>query len=400
MKSHNFELSTIDLNGNIKKNDTNRIERIKQRLLSTDISSFKKKNENPSRFMSLTLTNRTGSAFSKVKRIGPKVDKVKKEIYGYILKVKKGKSASQFEMENLRSDSANTYNRALNQTKERLKSATERKILHKNMLKETVKGKLLNLISKSLVADKETIEAYRKNFYLQENDININEKHLDDHMREYRYRNSIGILTRTNPDLLTRHWYVSRFNDCYITPDELINKNFDEKELNILRSDPNYFKLNKGPFKNTLIMKFTTLTDILKEEDNKNNKNITKMTKNHKIKSESLKNHVIHTKGINRINQETDCLKRDHPSPLESSRPEVKFIPAPKRRNEYVNKINLFTERKNKIEMQTVQKFKNIQSNLKAVRDRLEYNRKKQEEELYITNTYVSKIKNIYENKS
>ena len=54
-----------------------------------------------------------------------------------------------------------------------------------------------------------------------------------------------------------------------MTPNELLLKYFTEKELKIIKSDPIYFHLNKGVFKNVNILKNKTLIETLDEEEKK-----------------------------------------------------------------------------------------------------------------------------------
>ena len=61
---------------------------------------------------------------------------------------------------------------------------------------------------------------------------------------------------------------TNRSIDFYITPFELIHNNFNSEEIVIIRSDPEYFKLDFfEKFKKLDILKTKTLLEIFDEED-------------------------------------------------------------------------------------------------------------------------------------
>jgi len=62
--------------------------------------------------------------------------------------------------------------------------------------------------------------------------------------------------------------YVRRNLDIITTPEELIFKNFNEEEIEIIKSNKNFFKINsEEPFKNIEIFKNRHLLEILDEEE-------------------------------------------------------------------------------------------------------------------------------------
>jgi hypothetical protein len=73
--------------------------------------------------------------------------------------------------------------------------------------------------------------------------------------------------------------------DKVVTPDEFIYKNFNSDEIDIIRSDPRFFNIDKNEFKYVDIFKKKSLVDILNEEDEEHShqnyiKNMKKSIKN------------------------------------------------------------------------------------------------------------------------
>ena len=82
------------------------------------------------------------------------------------------------------------------------------------------------------------------------------------------------------PELLGKNTvYVRRNLDILTTPEELIYNNFNEEEIEIIKSNKNFFKINSEEhFKNIEIFKNRHLLEVLEEEDVKiiKKKNISK----------------------------------------------------------------------------------------------------------------------------
>jgi hypothetical protein len=94
-------------------------------------------------------------------------------------------------------------------------------------------------------------------------------KNIQDHLKQYRLKKNLGIFTQKTTEMFSPKNinFTSRYEDIYVTPNELIDRNFTKNEINIIKSDPTYFKLNKSPFKNTAVLQNKTLVEILKEEE-------------------------------------------------------------------------------------------------------------------------------------
>ena len=67
--------------------------------------------------------------------------------------------------------------------------------------------------------------------------------------------------------------YVRRNYDIVTTPEELIFHNFNQEDIEIIKSNANYFKINNDEnFRDIGIFKNRHLLEILEEEDNKTKK--------------------------------------------------------------------------------------------------------------------------------
>ncbi len=72
---------------------------------------------------------------------------------------------------------------------------------------------------------------------------------------------------------------TKRKYDHYVTPKELITNNFSKEEINLIKSDPGYFKLNLfEPFKNLDLIKNKTLLQRINDEESTRSINKSKKT--------------------------------------------------------------------------------------------------------------------------
>ena len=104
--------------------------------------------------------------------------------------------------------------------------------------KEILKGKLFKAINSSIIMSKDKVDLLNRNYSYDKNVI---------YPRIYK-----------------------RYEDYYITPHEIIEKNFNEKEIKVILSNPNYFKLNQ--FKDKKLLVQTHLKDIINNEEKERSK--------------------------------------------------------------------------------------------------------------------------------
>ena len=127
--------------------------------------------------------------------------------------------------------------------------------------KEILKGKLFKAINSSIIMSKDKVDLLNRNCSYDKNVI---------YPRIYK-----------------------RYEDYYITPHEIIEKNFNEKEIKVILSNPNYFKLNQ--FKDKKLLVQTHLKDIINNEE----KERLKGRRRQLVKSRSEKKRNLFLKTIN-----------------------------------------------------------------------------------------------------
>ncbi len=93
------------------------------------------------------------------------------------------------------------------------------------------------------------------------------------HVKEFKNRfkninniNKVGIFTNKFPSILNINKFYSRYFDYFISPDELLNQNFNKKEIFQIKTDPNYFNFGNN-FNYVSFFKKKTLKEILNDEE-------------------------------------------------------------------------------------------------------------------------------------
>lgn len=74
------------------------------------------------------------------------------------------------------------------------------------------------------------------------------------------------------PNIIGRDLKINnRIHDNWVTPTELIYKNFDDNEVDLIKSDPQYFKPKRyeEQLDSVNILKKRKLLDVLNEEESK-----------------------------------------------------------------------------------------------------------------------------------
>ena len=130
--------------------------------------------------------------------------------------------------------------------------------------KEILKGKLFKAINSSIIMSKDKVDLLNRNYSYDKNVI---------YPRIYK-----------------------RYEDYYITPHEIIEKNFNEKEIKVILSNPNYFKLNQGKFKDKKLLVQTHLKDIINNEEKERSKGRRRQLE--KSRSEKKRNLFLKTINI------------------------------------------------------------------------------------------------------
>ena len=105
----------------------------------------------------------------------------------------------------------------------------------------------------------------------------------------------INIITQKKPELINNSkLIVSRYEDMYITPEELILNNFKKEEINIIKTNLEYFSLDKFELSKSELLKPRNLLENFIDEDkvikiiNSSNNKLDK--KDYKYLNDSIKN--------------------------------------------------------------------------------------------------------------
>ena len=157
----------------------------------------------------------------------------------------------------------------------------------KNINKKSIKNRTLSVETKrksKLKTEKEKKKFLRgKLKYLVKNNIILCEKKFNPrsftesishvHVKEFKnrfkninIRNKVGIFTNKFPSILNTNKFYSRYFDYFISPDELLNQNFNKKEIFQIKTDPNYFNFGNN-FNYVSFFRKKTLKETLNEEE-------------------------------------------------------------------------------------------------------------------------------------
>lgn len=128
-----------------------------------------------------------------------------------------------------------------------------------------IKGKLLNAINNSIIMPKEKVRLLN-NHYHYATEEKEKEKGII-YQNNLRMAKKINVITQKNPELLQPNNLSSRYEDCYLTPQEMLDKKFNIEEQKIIFRDPKFFGLNKEPFKKAKLKMNYNLKDILNQEE-------------------------------------------------------------------------------------------------------------------------------------
>lgn len=140
-----------------------------------------------------------------------------------------------------------------------------------------LKGKLFKAINTHLIFTNKQILS------IKNNNINTNSE-----KQKRKFTSKFpNIFTNDNPNLIKREINNPRFEDFYVTPDELITQNFSKREISNIIANPAYFKINKTPIKSSKILGHLDLKDTIEKEERENKKRfeekLFKKRKNHKL---------------------------------------------------------------------------------------------------------------------
>ena len=123
--------------------------------------------------------------------------------------------------------------------------------------KKFLRGKLLYLLKKNIIL----CESKFNPLSFTESISNVHLKEFKNKFRNMDNRTKVGIFTNKFPQILDQgNKFYSRYFDHFISPDELLYKNFTKEEIFQIKADPIYFNLG-GNFNNVY---FYTRNDWMK----------------------------------------------------------------------------------------------------------------------------------------
>ena len=129
--------------------------------------------------------------------------------------------------------------------------------------KKFLRGKLLYLIKKNIILCEKKFNP----IMFTEGITNVHIKEFKNKFKNLDNRNEVGIFTNKYPYILNSgNKFYTRYFDYFISPDELLNKNFTKEEIFHIKSDPKYFNFGRN-FSNVKFFKKKTLKETLNEEE-------------------------------------------------------------------------------------------------------------------------------------
>ena len=112
--------------------------------------------------------------------------------------------------------------------------------------KKFLRGKLLYLVKKNIILCEKKFNPTM----FTESISNTHIKEFKNKFRNLDNRNKVGIFTNKFPSILNQgNKFYTRYFDYFISPDELLNKNFTKEEIFQIKADPIYFNFG-GNFNN------------------------------------------------------------------------------------------------------------------------------------------------------
>ena len=129
--------------------------------------------------------------------------------------------------------------------------------------KKFLRGKLLFLLKKNIILNEKKFNPLS----FTESISNIKVKNFKNKFKNMDNRTKVGIFTNKYPEILNqKNKFYSRYFDHFISPNELLFKNFTKEEIFQIKSDPIFFNLG-GDFTNVNFFKKKSLKDTLNEEE-------------------------------------------------------------------------------------------------------------------------------------
>jgi hypothetical protein len=236
-------------------------------------------------------------------------------------------------------------------------------------------------------------------------------------INDYRSKRNIGILTSKSPEIFRPPPSSSRLEDIFVTPKEFIEKTFTQNELETVKSDPVYFRLDAKRFRALEKLKNKTLLETMTEEENKCYKrrnfklkinlpghtfieNIIKSKRKDLTSTNRTLTNAIdssqdflstHFNKKKSINYETDLTKSQIRTFTNSNFPNLNFS-----KIDYSSKMKKYEEKRKDQEKIKKEKAKHAKKKLEEIKINLRTRRIKEREEYLASDKYSTIIKENY----
>jgi len=129
--------------------------------------------------------------------------------------------------------------------------------------KKCLRAKLLYLLKKNIILNEKKFNPIS----FTESISNLRVKNFKNKFKNLDNRSKVGIFTNKYPEILNQgNKFYSRYFDYFISPDELLYKNFTKDEIFQIKADPIFFNLG-GDFSNVNFFRKKSLKDTLNEEE-------------------------------------------------------------------------------------------------------------------------------------
>lgn len=136
--------------------------------------------------------------------------------------------------------------------------------------KKYLRGKLCNLMQKNIILCESKFHPRK----YTESISNVHVKGFKNRFKNLDDRNKVGIFTNKYPSILNNgDKFYSRYFDYFMSPDEILAKNFNSKEIYQIKTDPGFYNIG-GSFTGVNFFKRKKLRDTLNEEEKIGIKNI------------------------------------------------------------------------------------------------------------------------------
>lgn len=169
-------------------------------------------------------------------------------------------------------------------------------INHKNEKMKNLKKKVINLLNNKIIIDIHKV---------------VNDQRMVEKLKESIYkrkfhrnfscvdtRKNVGIYINSKPELINdENIYSLGFEDKFQTPEEILTKNFNKQEIEILRDNKKFFKLENTMFNNLKLLNKKNLIEKLEEEEKNtlNSKNIILQNKSNLMNKNFLNKNYLNT---------------------------------------------------------------------------------------------------------